>query len=201
MLAWAPRWSVGQPSSPAGTTAPHKGQEGGDILLVFGSVKAMRRPSRRVDRLRSAGLHQTAVIEATTPVPLRWSSPEGIPVQTPPSAGYNYDPGGKHRIIGPNCPGIISPGQGQRRHHPRRPSPAQADRPGVQVGDADLPDDVRVARLRLLHGGRHRWRPHHRHHPHRRPRPSRPTPRPSHRHDRRDGGDAEERQATTSRTT
>ncbi len=52
-------------------------------------------------------------------------------------------------------------------------------RPGVEVGHADLPDDVRAARLRLLHRDRHRRRPDHRDHPHRRARRrSRPTPTP-----------------------
>jgi succinyl-CoA synthetase alpha subunit len=37
---------------------------------------------------------------------------EGIPVQDSAYAwAYNIDKGGKTRIIGPNCPGIITPGQ------------------------------------------------------------------------------------------
>ena len=76
---------------------------------------------------------------------------EGIPVHDS-TEFYAYAAKGRQttRIIGPNCPGLISPGQVQRRHHPGRHHRPGPDRPGQQVRHADLPDDVRAARLRLL---------------------------------------------------
>ena len=43
---------------------------------------------------------------------------EGIPVQDTAEFFQYAQNAGTTRIIGPNCPGIISPGQVQRRHHP-----------------------------------------------------------------------------------
>ena len=58
---------------------------------------------------------------------------------------------GDTRIIGPNCPGLISPGQSNAGIIPADITSAGPDRPGLQVRHADLPDDVRAARHRLLH--------------------------------------------------
>ena len=79
------------------------------------------------------------------------------------------------------------PRQVQRRHHPGRHHQGRPHRSGVEVGHADLPDDVRAAGLRLLVLHRHRRRPDHRDDPHRRARGLRGRPRDRcDRDDRRD---------------
>ena len=71
---------------------------------------------------------KAAVVEAVDAgIPLAVVITEGIPVHD--SAGfwaYNVANGGTTRIIGPNCPGIASPGAVERRHHPGRHHPAPA---------------------------------------------------------------------------
>ena len=54
-----------------------------------------------------------AIIEAIdAEIPLLVVITEGIPVQDSAYAwAYNVDKGEKTRIIGPNCPGIITPGE------------------------------------------------------------------------------------------
>ena len=100
----------------AGTTASHKDKDGKDIELpVFGSVvEAMKETGADV----SVGFvppkfAKDAMIEAIdAEIPLLVVITEGIPVQDTAFAWqYNVDKGTKTRIIGPNCPGVITPGE------------------------------------------------------------------------------------------
>ena len=100
----------------AGTTVSHKDKDGKDIELpVFGSVaEAMKETGADV----SVGFvppkfAKDAMIEAIdAEIPLLVVITEGIPVQDTAYAWqYNVDKGTKTRIIGPNCPGIITPGE------------------------------------------------------------------------------------------
>jgi succinyl-CoA synthetase alpha subunit len=99
----------------AGTTVSHKDKDDNDIELpVFGSVaEAMKETGADV----SVGFvppkfAKDAMIEAIdAEIPLLVVITEGIPVQDTAYAwAYNVEKG-KTRIIGPNCPGIITPGE------------------------------------------------------------------------------------------
>jgi succinyl-CoA synthetase alpha subunit len=104
----------------AGTTVAHEDIDGNDVELpVFGTV---------VEAIKETGADASivfvppkfakdAIIEAIdAEIPLLVVITEGIPVQDSAYAwAYNLDKGGAKapntRIIGPNCPGIITPGQ------------------------------------------------------------------------------------------
>ena len=104
----------------AGTTVAHKDVNGNDIELpVFGTVV------EAVDKTGADAsiifvppkFAKDAIIEAIdAEIPLLVVITEGIPVQDSAYAwAYNLEKGGAKgpltRIIGPNCPGIITPGQ------------------------------------------------------------------------------------------
>ncbi len=100
----------------AGTTVSHVDAKGKDVELpVFGTVaEAMKETGADV----SVGFvppkfAKDAMIEAIdAEIPLLVVITEGIPVQDSAYAwAYNVDKGQKTRIIGPNCPGIITPGE------------------------------------------------------------------------------------------
>jgi len=100
----------------AGTTVSHVDAVGKDVELpVFGTVaEAMKETGANV----SVGFvppkfAKDAMIEAIdAEIPLLVVITEGIPVQDSAYAwAYNVDKGQKTRIIGPNCPGIITPGE------------------------------------------------------------------------------------------
>ncbi|KUI20269.1 succinate--CoA ligase subunit alpha [Mycobacterium sp. GA-1285] len=104
----------------AGTTVSHKDAEGKDIELpVFGSVaEAMKETGADVSVVFvPPKFAKDAIIEAVdAEIPLLVVITEGIPVQDTAYAwAYNLEKGGgkgpKIRIIGPNCPGIITPGE------------------------------------------------------------------------------------------
>jgi succinyl-CoA synthetase alpha subunit len=100
----------------AGTTVSHVDPKGKDVELpVFGTVaEAMKETGANVSVVFvPPKFAKDAIIEAIdAEIPLLVVITEGIPVQDSAFAwAYNVDKGQKTRIIGPNCPGIITPGE------------------------------------------------------------------------------------------
>ncbi|MGB7363649.1 MAG: succinate--CoA ligase subunit alpha [Rhodococcus sp. (in: high G+C Gram-positive bacteria)] len=100
----------------AGTTVSHKAADGSDVELpVFGSVaEAMEKTGADVSiAFVPPAFSKDAIVEAIdAEIPLLVVITEGIPVQDSAYAwAYNVEKGKKTRIIGPNCPGIITPGE------------------------------------------------------------------------------------------
>jgi succinyl-CoA synthetase alpha subunit len=104
----------------AGTTVAHKDKNDNDIELpVFGSVvEAIEKTGADVSIIFvPPKFTKDAIIEAIdAEIPLLVVITEGIPVQDTAYAwAYNVSKNGerapKTRIIGPNCPGIITPAQ------------------------------------------------------------------------------------------
>jgi succinyl-CoA synthetase alpha subunit len=102
----------------AGTTVSHKNKNGQDIEIpVFGTVaEAMEKTGADVSiAFVPPKFAKDAIVEAIdAEIPLLVVITEGIPVQDTAYAwAYNVEKGGAHgpktRIIGPNCPGIITP--------------------------------------------------------------------------------------------
>ncbi|MDV8001153.1 succinate--CoA ligase subunit alpha [Rhodococcus sp. IEGM 1408] len=116
MLAAGTQVVGGVNARKAGTTVQHKDADGNDVELpVFGSVK---------EAMEATGADTTilfvpppftkdAIIEAVdAEIPLAVVITEGAPVLDTANAwNYNVAKGNKTRIIGPNCPGIITPGE------------------------------------------------------------------------------------------
>lgn len=100
----------------AGTTVSHVDPVGKDVELpVYGTVaEAMKETGANVSVVFvPPKFAKDAIIEAIdAEIPLLVVITEGIPVQDSAYAwAYNVDKGQKTRIIGPNCPGIITPGE------------------------------------------------------------------------------------------
>ena len=102
----------------AGTTVEHKDRDGNNIELpVFGTVaEAMQKTGADVSiAFVPPKFAKDAIVEAVdAEIPLLVVITEGIPVQDTAYAwAYNVAKGSngvpKTRIIGPNCPGIITP--------------------------------------------------------------------------------------------
>jgi len=98
----------------AGTTVSHTNKAGDDVELpVFGTVaEAMEKTGANVSvAFVPPKFAKDAIIEAIdAEIPLLVVITEGIPVQDSAYAwAYNLEKGVKTRIIGPNCPGIITP--------------------------------------------------------------------------------------------
>ena len=116
MLAAGTQIVGGVNARKAGTTVAHKDKDGSDVELpVFGSVaEAMKETGADVSiAFVPPAFSKDAMIEAIdAEIPLLVVITEGVPVQDSAFAwAYNVDKGEKTRIIGPNCPGIITPGE------------------------------------------------------------------------------------------
>jgi succinyl-CoA synthetase alpha subunit len=96
----------------AGTTVEHGG---GVSLPVFGTVaEAIEKTGADVSiAFVPPAFTKDAMIEAIdAEIPLLVVITEGVPVQDTAEAwAYAQEKGNKTRIIGPNCPGIITPGE------------------------------------------------------------------------------------------
>ncbi|WP_288338407.1 succinate--CoA ligase subunit alpha [uncultured Gordonia sp.] len=100
----------------AGTTVAHTSKDGSDVELpVFGSVAEAIKETGADTSIAFVPpkFAKDAIIEAIdAEIPLLVVITEGIPVQDSAYAwAYNVEKGNKTRIIGPNCPGIITPGE------------------------------------------------------------------------------------------
>ncbi|MCA0158052.1 succinate--CoA ligase subunit alpha [Tsukamurella sp. M9C] len=100
----------------AGTTVSHTDKDGNAIELpVFGSVaEAIEKTGADTSiAFVPPAFSKDAIVEAIdAEIPLLVVITEGIPVQDSAFAwAYNVEKGQKTRIIGPNCPGIITPGE------------------------------------------------------------------------------------------
>ena len=98
----------------AGTTVTHQDHDGKDVELpVFGSVaEAMKETGADVSVLFvPPAFTKDAAIEAIdAEMPLIVVITEGVPVQDTAEV-WSYLQGKSTRMIGPNCPGIITPGE------------------------------------------------------------------------------------------
>ncbi|UKO93522.1 succinate--CoA ligase subunit alpha [Gordonia amicalis] len=100
----------------AGTTVSHVDADGNNIELpVFASVEEAIKETGADTSIAFVPpkFSKDAIIEAIdAEIPLLVVITEGIPVQDTAYAwAYNLEKGAKTRIIGPNCPGIITPGE------------------------------------------------------------------------------------------
>ena len=98
----------------AGTTVQHKDADGNDVTLpVFGTVaEAMAETGANVSvAFVPPAFTKDACIEAIDAgIELLVVITEGVPVQDTAEV-FAYLEGKKTRMIGPNCPGIITPGE------------------------------------------------------------------------------------------
>ena len=100
----------------AGTTVSHTDKDGNAVELpVFASVaEAIEKTGANVSvAFVPPAFTKDAMVEAIdAEIPLLVVITEGVPVGDSAEAwAYAGEKGGKTRIIGPNCPGIITPGE------------------------------------------------------------------------------------------
>ncbi|KQX74907.1 MULTISPECIES: succinate--CoA ligase subunit alpha [Aeromicrobium] len=114
MLAAGTQVVGGVNARKAGTTVTHTDASGAEVELpVFGTVaEAIAQTGADVSvAFVPPAFTQDAVVEAIdAEIPLLVIITEGVPVQDS-AEFWAYAQGKKTRIIGPNCPGIITPGE------------------------------------------------------------------------------------------
>jgi succinyl-CoA synthetase alpha subunit len=114
MLASGTQVVGGVNARKAGTTVSHTDADGNAVELpVFGTVaEAMAETGANVSVLFvPPAFTQDAVVEAIdAEIPLAVIITEGVPVQDS-AEFWAYSQGKKTRLVGPNCPGIITPGE------------------------------------------------------------------------------------------
>ena len=168
----------------AGTTVDFDGTS----LPVFASVgEAIKETGADVSVIFvPPAFTKAAVLEAIdAEIPLAVVITEGVPVQDSAAFwAHNVAQGQKTRIIGPNCPGIASPGASNAGIIPADITPA--GRIGLVSKSGTLTYQLmyELRDIGFSTSRRHRRRPDHRHHAHRR---AEGVPgRPGHRRDRDD---------------
>lgn len=131
----------------AGTSVTFPKGDGSVDVPVFGTVaEAMEKTGADVSVIFVPPAHtKAAVIEAIDAgMPLVVIITEGIPVADTAEFFAHAQAKGV-RLIGPKLPRPHQPRAVQRGHHPRGHHGPRQDRPRVEVGHADVPDDVRAA--------------------------------------------------------
>jgi len=116
MLAAGTQVVGGVNARKAGTTVLHHAKDGSEVELpVFGTVaEAMEKTGADVSiAFVPPAFTKDAVIEAIdAEMPLLVIITEGVPIgDSAEFWAYAQNKGNKTRIIGPNCPGIITPGE------------------------------------------------------------------------------------------
>ena len=170
-------------SSPA--SRPGKGGQDVEGIPVFNTVADAVARDRREhdDDLRAGALRRaTRSTRPSTRASARSSASPSASRARRCCASTRTSGRAASRLIGPNCPGVLSPGKANVGIIPAEIFSEGNDRPRLALGHAHVPDRPRAdaARARQLDDRRHRRRPRRRLVVHRRPRAaSRPTPRPS----------------------
>ena len=128
----------------AGVTPGKEGQDVDGIPIYNDVAAAMAHTGANVSVVFVPPRFAKGAVEEAVDagIPLAVVITEGIPVHDTAQFFQYAHNSGATRIIGPNCPGDHQPRSVERRDHPRGYHPAGADRTGVEVGNADVPDDV-----------------------------------------------------------
>ncbi len=134
-------------------TKPRQGWQDVDGIPVYDTVAeavAATGATASCIFIPAPGVRDAIIEAAEAGIDFVVSITEGVPAHD--EARFYNELRAEHpsvRLLGPNCPGIISPGQAQHRHHRRRDRPGPRARPSggrhrQPVGHADLPGALRA---------------------------------------------------------